>query len=233
MLVTICLLTAGVFALDVAIPRGHVTWLLYWLPLWLSARLASPAASVRYASVCTLLLGVGLWVAPSGVEVTTSLFNRTLGVGLLWATAYLLAQRREAEMALRSANGRLEQRVAEQTQDLIVANDRLSRQLTKQRQVEAALRESRQRFELAAECADVGVWEWDLTTKSAYYSPRWKSQLGCAESDIGATVADWESRLHPDERAEVLANVTLFQQGYTKQYVWIIASGIRTGRTAA
>lgn len=173
---------------------------------------------MRYASVCTLLLGVGLWVAPSGVEVTTSLFNRTLGVGLLWATAYLLAQRREAEMALRSANGRLEQRVAEQTQDLIVANDRLSRQLTKQRQVEAALRESRQRFELAAECADVGVWEWDLTTKSAYYSPRWKSQLGCAESDIGATVADWESRLHPDERAEVLANVTLFQQGYTKQY---------------
>ncbi|GAB1724070.1 MAG: PAS domain S-box protein [Nitrospira sp. CR1.1] len=218
MLVTIGLLTAGIFALDVAIPLGHVMWLLYMLPLWLTARFASPLASLRYASLCTILLGAGLWFAPPGVEVATAIVNRTMGVGLLWGMAYLLSQRREVESALRSANSRLEQRVAEQTQDLIAADDRLSMQLTEQRQVEAALHESRQRFELAAECADVGVWEWDLATGSAYYSLRWKSQLGCTESDIGPTVADWESRLHPDEQAQVLATVALFQQGYTKQY---------------
>ncbi len=218
MLVTICLLTAGVLALDVAIPLGHVIWLLYWIPLCLSDRLASPEAPLRYAFLCTILLGVGFWFAPSGVEVATAISNRTLGVALLWGTAYLLSKRRKAESALHSANSLLEQRVADQTKDLIVANDRLSKQLAEQRQVEAALRESRQRFELAAECADVGVWEWDVVSRSAYYSPRWKSQLGCGESDIGPTIAEWESRLHPDERAEVLATVTLFQQGYTKQY---------------
>ena len=218
MLVTIGLLTAGVFVLDVAVPPGHVMWLLYAFPLWLSARMASPAASLRYASLCTILLGMGLWFAPRGVEVATVIVNRTLGIGLFWGIAYLLFQRREAEHALRAANGRLEQRVAEQTQDLSATHERLSMQLTEQRQIEAALRESRQRFELAAECADVGVWEWDLVTRSAYYSPRWKSQLGCAESDIGPTVAEWESRLHPEERAQVLATVTLFQQGYTKPY---------------
>ncbi len=218
MLVTIGLLTAGVFVLDVAVPPGHVMWLLYAFPLWLSARMASPAASLRYASLCTILLGMGLWFAPRGVEVATAIMNRTLGIGLFWGIAYLLFQRREAEHALRAANGRLEQRVAEQTQDLSATHERLSMQLTEQRQIEAALRESRQRFELAAECADVGVWEWDLVTRSAYYSPRWKSQLGCAESDIGPTVAEWESRLHPEERAQVLATVTLFQQGYTKPY---------------
>ena len=218
MLVAICLLTAGVFALDVAMSLGHVIWLLYALPLWLSVRLTSPAAPLRYASLCALLLGTAVWIAPPGIELTTAVMNRTLGVALLWGMAVLLSQRRESETALRSANSRLEQRVAEQTQDLSAANNRLSMQLAEQRQVEAALRESRQRFELAVECADVGVWEWDLVTKSAYYSPRWKTQLGCTESDIGPTVADWESRLHPDERAQVLATVTLFQQGYTKQY---------------
>ncbi|HPV83033.1 MAG TPA: PAS domain S-box protein, partial [Nitrospira sp.] len=218
MLVTIGLLTAGVFALDVALPLGHVVWLLYVLPLWLTARLPAPSAALRYALLCTILLGTGLWFSPPGIDVATAIVNRTLGVVLLWGMGYLLSQRREAERALRSANSRLEQRVAEQTQDLRAANDRLSMQVAEQRQIETALRESRQRFELAVECADVGVWEWDVVTKSAYYSPRWKSQLGCAESDIASTVADWEARLHPDERAQVLATVTLFQQGYTKQY---------------
>ena len=151
MLVTIGLLTAGVFVLDVAVPPGHVMWLLYAFPLWLSARMASPAASLRYASLCTILLGMGLWFAPRGVEVATVIVNRTLGIGLFWGIAYLLFQRREAEHALRAANGRLEQRVAEQTQDLSATHERLSMQLTEQRQIEAALRESRQRFELAAE----------------------------------------------------------------------------------
>jgi len=218
MLVTIGLLTAGVFALDVALPLGHVVWLLYVLPLWLTARLPAPSAALRYALLCTILLGTGLWFSPPGIDVATAILNRTLGVVLLWGMGYLLSQRGEAERALRSANSRLEQRVAEQTQDLRAANDRLSMQVAEQRQIETALRESRQRFELAVECADVGVWEWDVVTKSAYYSPRWKSQLGCAESDIASTVADWEARLHPDERAQALATVTLFQQGYTKQY---------------
>ena len=218
MLVTIGLLTAGVFALDVALPLGHVVWLLYVLPLWLTARLPAPSAALRYALLCTILLGTGLWFSPPGIDVATAIVNRTLGVVLLWGMGYLLSQRGEAERALRSANSRLEQRVAEQTQDLRAANDRLSMQVAEQRQIETALRESRQRFELAVECADVGVWEWDVVTKSAYYSPRWKSQLGCAESDIASTVADWEARLHPDERAQALATVTLFQQGYTKQY---------------
>ena len=218
MFATIFLVTAGVFVLDVAIPLGHVIWLLYLLPLWLSSRLGSSTAPVRHASLCTILLGAGFWLAPPGADLRTAIFNRILGVALLWGAAYLLAQRREAEAALRSANSSLELRVAEQTQDLVAVNNRLTKQLTEQREVETALRESRERFELAAEGADVGVWEWDLRTRSAYYSPRWKAQLGCVESDIGHTIAEWEARLHPEERSQVLATVLLFQQGYTRQY---------------
>ncbi len=218
MLAAICLMTAGVFALDVAIPLGNVIWLLYLIPLWLSSRLGSSLAPMWSASLSTILLGAGFWLAPPGVDLATAIFNRILGAGLLCSTAYLLSQRHKAETALRSANSELELRVAKQTQNLVAVNDRLSMHVAEQRQVETALRESRERFELAAEGANVGVWEWDLRTRSAYYSTRWKSQLGCTESDIGPTIADWESRLHPDERAQVLATVTLFQQGYTREY---------------
>ena len=218
MLAAICLVTAGIFVLDAAVPLGHGIWLLYLLPLWLSSRLAPPAAPLRYASVCTVLLAGGLWLAPPGVDVTAVMFSRAIGTVMIWGAAYLLSQRREAEDALRAANSRLELRVAEQTKNLVSANDRLTAQLVEQRRIEAELRESRERFELAAEGADVGVWEWDLQEHTAYYSSRWKSQLGCAESEIGGTIADWETRLHPDDRARALATVTLFQEGYTKQY---------------
>ncbi|MGB2725944.1 MAG: hypothetical protein WBC46_15375, partial [Nitrospira sp.] len=167
MLAAIYLVTAGVFALDVAIPLGHGIWLLYLFPLWLSSRLILPAAPLRFASVCTVLLAGGLWLAPPGVDVTTVMFNRALGTVMIWGAAYLLSQRREAEAALRSATSRLELRVAEQTKNLVSANGRLTAQLAEQRRIEAELRESRERFELAAEGADVGVWEWDLQEHTA------------------------------------------------------------------
>jgi len=218
MLPVIGLMTIGIFALDVAIPLGHIAWSLYLLPLWLSSSLASPVAPRRYASLSTVLLGVGFYLAPAGVEVRTALFNRVLGVGLMWSGAVLLSRRRDAEAALRAANSSLEMRVAEQTQSLMNANSRLSQQLVEQQQVEAALRESRQRFELAAEGADVGVWEWELETKAAYYSPRWKGQLGCTESDIEPTMEAWERRIHPDDRSRALATVTLFREKYANQF---------------
>lgn len=88
MLAVISLMTAGVFALDVTIPLGHVVWLLYLLPLWLSARLESPTAPRRYALLCTLLFGIGFSLAPPGVDVRTALFNRALGTGMVWGQPF-------------------------------------------------------------------------------------------------------------------------------------------------
>ena len=76
-----------VFALDVAIPLGHIAWSLYLLPLWLSSSLASPVAPRRYASLSTVLLGSALSGA-GRCRVRTALFNRVLGVGLMWAERF-------------------------------------------------------------------------------------------------------------------------------------------------
>lgn len=218
MFLAICFMTLGVFLLDVTTPPGHETWLLYLLPLWVSSRLDWPEAPVRYAAVCAILIATGLWLGRPDVDLPMAMFNRALGASMIWGAASLLSQRRKAEDELRAANSSLELQVAEQTQSLLAANHRLTAQLAEQQAIEVELRDSRQRFELAVEGADVGVWEWDLQAQTAYYSPRWKSQLGCHDSEIGATVADWEKRLHPDDRAQALATVKSFQDGAIKQY---------------
>ena len=91
------LMTAAVFALDVAIPLGHVGWLLYLLPLWFCSRLVSPAAPLRYALLCSFLLGVGAYFAPAGVDIrrvvelgitpriNTGIAHREAGVGQVGA----------------------------------------------------------------------------------------------------------------------------------------------------
>lgn len=214
----ILLVTTVVFALDWATPLGHAVWLLYLLPLWMTALQAKPKVLVGYASSVTLLMAVGFLGSPQGVEPGVALVNRLLGVAMVWGATGLLSRQQKTEVALRVANSRLEEQVSEQTRSLIAANERLTLQLSEQKRVETALRESQERFELAAEGAHVGVWEWELTTGAAFYSPRWKGQLGCAAHEIEPTIAAWASRLHPDDRARALAAVALHRDGQSKQY---------------
>lgn len=69
---------------------------------------------------------------------------------------------------------------------------------------ELAMRESEAILRLAVAAGNVGIWSWDLITDKKFYSPEWKRQLGYEEHEIGTSRAEWEDRLHPDDRAELL-----------------------------
>ncbi|MBI3923304.1 MAG: PAS domain S-box protein, partial [Armatimonadetes bacterium] len=100
-LLAIILLIASIFILDELTPLGVAEWLLYLLPLLFSTRSASRRYPVIVASVCTAMIALGFFLSPPGISVQLAVFNRSMGIFVLWVTALLLERRQRAEAALR------------------------------------------------------------------------------------------------------------------------------------
>lgn len=64
---------------------------------------------------------------------------------------------------------------------------------------ESRVRESEERYALAARGANDGLWDWNLATNHVYYSPRWKSMLGCSTDEVGPDLDEWFGRIHPED----------------------------------
>ncbi|WP_109486690.1 putative bifunctional diguanylate cyclase/phosphodiesterase [Occallatibacter savannae] len=83
--------------------------------------------------------------------------------------------------------------------DFSVAMARIRSQLSRKR-AEAALRQSEERYALAARGANDGLWDWDLAGNIVYYSPRWKEMVGYGESELSQDPSEWISRVHETDR---------------------------------
>ena len=90
--------------------------------------------------------------------------------------------------------------------DFPVALARIRAQLER-KHAEDALRESEERYALAARGANDGLWDWDLETQRVYFSTRWKAMLGYEESEIGDSPDEWLSRVHHEDRAPLQAEL--------------------------
>lgn len=68
----------------------------------------------------------------------------------------------------------------------------------KRKQLESELQESKERFLLAVDGANDGIWDWpDLSKDEHYWSPRLKELLGFESSQISASYETFLSRIHP------------------------------------
>jgi len=81
-----------------------------------------------------------------------------------------------------------------------------------------ALRESEERYSLAARGANDGLWDWDLRSDEVYFSPRWKSMLGFGESEISNRPEEWLGRVHPEDRERLRADLDTHLQGLTLHF---------------
>lgn len=125
-------------------------------------------------------------------------------------TAALL---RDSEAQVRAANADLERRVTERTADLSAANARLVEALAERTSAETAKREGETRLRLAAEAAQLGVWEMDFARNIGRLDARAAAMSGGglpAETWIpldGREFAAWVANIHPDDipiRAEAV-----------------------------
>jgi diguanylate cyclase (GGDEF)-like protein/PAS domain S-box-containing protein len=101
--------------------------------------------------------------------------------------------------------------------DFPVALARIGTQLSHKRAQEA-LRESEERYALAARGANDGLWDWNLVTSAMYFSPRWKAMLGFSESEIEDRLEEWIGRIHDADRERVKEEIAAHQKGLTPHF---------------
>ena len=114
---------------------------------------------------------------------------------------------------------------------------------TARKNAEEALSEGLFRWKFALESAGDGVWDWNIKTDEAVYSPRWKSMLGYSEHDIQPTNQEWQARIHPDDQAMVAITMQAYLAGISpnyrveyrlrckdESYKWILGRGMVVSR---
>ena len=95
-----------------------------------------------------------------------------------------------------------------------------------------------ERFELAVQGTEVGLWYWDLRSEVFEFSPSWAAMLGYEEAELEPNVDTWLSRVHTGYLSELRNEIATHLQGQSAQfrnehrilrkdgsYLWVLARG--------
>ena len=74
-----------------------------------------------------------------------------------------------------------------------------ARDITERKQIEFALQESEERWQLALRGANDGIWDWNVVTNEVFFSKRWKEMLGYQEDEIQNNLEEWSKRVHRED----------------------------------
>jgi len=100
----------------------------------------------------------------------------------------------------------------------IVAVCGVSTNITEQKEGERALQQLKDRLELAVEGAQLGVWDWDMTTDEVEFNDQWARMLGHSADEIEPRLEEWERRVHPDDLGPVEDALSDHMAGETEYY---------------
>ncbi|MEO7558330.1 MAG: EAL domain-containing protein [Gammaproteobacteria bacterium] len=93
-----------------------------------------------------------------------------------------------------------------------------STDIDKLKRGEEALRISEERYALAAQGANDGLWDWHLAKDEIYLSARWKSMLGYQEYEIGNRPDDWFKLIHPEDLTLFKTTLAAHLNGHKPQF---------------
>jgi len=100
-----------------------------------------------------------------------------------------------------------EQAAQAETQRLLALSDQSRRALLSavegEREAMAALRKSEARYQLTLDAVNDGLWDWNVTSGSSFFSPHYYALLGYDDGEFPASYAAWRLLVHPEDLARV------------------------------
>ncbi len=149
----------------------------------------------------------------------------------------MLTGKKESEIALQALKEGANDYVTRPV-DFLVALARIQNHLAL-KQAEEALRDSEERYALAARGSVDGLWHWDLRTGRVQYSSRWKGMLGYQDGEIGDAPDEWFGRVHAEDIELLRAELDSHLAGRTSHveqeyrilhkdgaYRWMVVHGL-------
>ncbi|GAB4372933.1 MAG: hypothetical protein Kow00121_15700 [Elainellaceae cyanobacterium] len=80
------------------------------------------------------------------------------------------------------------------------------------------LRQSEERYAIAARGTNEGLWDWNLKTDRVYFSPRWQQMLGYDEHSLADSPQVWFDRVHPLDLVSLKMAIADHLQGLTEHF---------------
>lgn len=84
--------------------------------------------------------------------------------------------------------------------------------------IEEKLFESEQRYQMATEAADLGIWDYIVDTGTTFFSRRWKSMLGYYPDEIEDKLSVWENLLHQEDKDRTIHYMNSFIESDLRLY---------------
>jgi PAS domain S-box-containing protein len=101
---------------------------------------------------------------------------------------------------------------------LLIFNGFLLRAQRKRSTIEASLKSSEDRFALAVEGTQDGIFDWDITNDRVYYSRRFFEMLGYDDKPRIGHKDDFGNLLHPEDAPKVWQRVEQYLNGELSEY---------------
>ncbi|TQD25654.1 PAS domain S-box protein [Methanolobus vulcani] len=100
------------------------------------------------------------------------------------------------------------------------------------------LQKSYERFRVAVDGSQNGIWDWDLYTNEIYFSPRWKAMAGYEDHELQNKFSIFKHMIHPDDRKKVMNRLGKYLKDEISDYdlefrlrhkngnyIWVLSRG--------
>ncbi|MDF2568295.1 MAG: gmr, partial [Oscillospiraceae bacterium] len=123
-------------------------------------------------------------------------------------------------------------------QELMIMEEELSWQYEELEKSRNALEKSDQRYQLAVEGANDGIWDWDIQADTYFFSIKLKEVFGYEDGELENTFETWQRLLHPDDYGRTMKQLGqymgrkegIYENTYRLrckegEYRWILSRG--------